>query len=151
MWWYLPVSSWSWWSHLRVWLVYDWIEGVTSWYQSRLPVGSPFPTPWPKLSLAFENGFTNMVVWLTGPRRHWVVLGSFTPRPLLWDSDLSSIRVKWILLNLTLGSRYLFHPESPLLLMIVCCTRRPWRYSPLLTENLCSSRLQFPSTINPYG
>ena len=66
--------------------------------------------------------FTNMAVCLTGTRRHWVVVGSFTPRPLLWDSDLSSIRVKWILLNLTLGSRYHFHPESPLLLMIVGCT-----------------------------
>ena len=55
---------------------------------------------------------------------------------ILWDSDLSSIRVKWILLNLTLGSRYHFHPESPLLLMIVCCTWRPWRYSPLITREL---------------
>ena len=77
-----------------------------------------------------------MVVCLTGPRRHWVVLGSFTPRPLLWDSELSPIRVKWILLNLTLGSRYQFHPESPLLMMIVCGTWRPWRYSPLLTREL---------------
>ena len=77
-----------------------------------------------------------MAVCLMGTRRHWVVVGSFTPRPLLWDSDLSSIRVKWSLLNLTLGSRYHFHPESPLLLMIVCCTRRPWRYSPLLTREL---------------
>ena len=34
-----------------------------------------------------------MAVCLTGPRRHRVVLGSFTPRPLLWDSELSSIRV----------------------------------------------------------
>ena len=55
---------------------------------------------------------------------------------ILWDSDLSSIRVKWILLNLTLGSRYHFHPESPLLMMIVCGTWRPWRYSPLLTREL---------------
>ena len=55
---------------------------------------------------------------------------------ILWDSDLSSIRVNWILLNLTLGSRYHFHPESPLLLMIVCCTWRPWRYFPLLTREL---------------
>ena len=55
---------------------------------------------------------------------------------ILWDSDLSSIRVKWILLNLTLRSRYHFHPKSPLLLMIVCCTWRPWRYSPLLTREL---------------
>ena len=55
---------------------------------------------------------------------------------ILWDSDLSSIRVKWILLNLTLGSRYHFHPESPLLMMIVCGTWRPWRYSSLLTREL---------------
>ena len=41
-----------------------------------------------------------------------------------------------ILLNLTLGSRYHFHPESPLLLMIVCCTWRPWRYSTLITREL---------------
>ena len=60
----------------------------------------------------------------------------FYSSSILWDSDLSSIRVKWILLNLTLGSRYHFHPESPLLLMIVCCTRRPWRYSPLITREL---------------
>ena len=66
-------------THLRVWLVYDWIEGVTSWYQSRLPLGSPFPTPWPKLSLETENYFTNLAVCLTGTRRHWVVLGSFIP------------------------------------------------------------------------
>ena len=71
-----------------------------------------------------------------GPRRHWVVLGSFIPRPILWDSYFSSIRVKWFLLNLTLGSRYHFHPESPLLMMIICGTWRPWRYSPLLTREL---------------
>ena len=55
---------------------------------------------------------------------------------ILWGSDLSSIQVKWILLNLTLGSRYHFHLESPLLMMIVCGTWRPWRYSPLLTREL---------------
>ena len=54
----------------------------------------PFHTPWPKSSLDITKTFTNMVVCLTGPRRHWVVLGSFTPRPLLWDSDLSTIQVK---------------------------------------------------------
>ena len=63
---------------------------------------------------------------------------------ILWDSDLSSIRVKWILLNLTLGSRYHFHPESPLLLMIVCCTWRPWRYPPLLTRELVFIVLAIP-------
>ena len=66
-------------THLRVWLVYDWIGGVTSWYQSRLPVGIPLPTSWPKLSLVIPKLFTNMSVRLTAPRRHWVVLESFIP------------------------------------------------------------------------
>ena len=123
-------------THLRAWLVYGQIKGVTSWYQSRLPVGIPLPTPWPKSSLVIEKTFTNMAVRLTGPRHHWVVVEFFIPQPILWDSDISSIRVKWILLNLTLGSPYHFHPESPLLLMIVCCTWRPWRYSPLITREL---------------
>ena len=123
-------------TRLHAWLVYDWIGRVTSWYQSRLPVGIPLPHSLAEVESSHYKTFTNMAVSLTGPRRHWVVLGSFTPRPLLWDADLSSIRDKWSLLNLTIGSRYHFHPESPLLLMIVCCTRRPWRYSPLLTREL---------------
>ena len=43
--------------------------------------------------------FTNLAVCLTGPRRHWVVVGSFIPRSILWDSDISSIRVKRFLLK----------------------------------------------------
>ena len=112
-------------TYLRAWLVYDWIGGVTSWYQSRLPVGIPLSNSLAEVESRHCKTFSNLAVCLTGPRRHRVVLGSFTPRPLLWDSDLSSIRVKWILLNLTLGSRYHFLLESPLLLMIVCCTWRP--------------------------
>jgi hypothetical protein len=38
----------------------------------------------------------------------------FYSSSLLWDSDLSSIRVK-VLLTLTLGSRNRFLPESPLI------------------------------------
>ena len=67
---------------------------------------APFPTPWPKLSLVFEkNCFTNMAVWLTGPRRQWVVLGSFIPHPYsgtlnpllfgLNDFANSNIRFSW--------------------------------------------------------
>ena len=69
-------------------------RGVTSWYQSRLPVGIPLPHSLAEVESSHCKTFTNMAVCLTGPRRHWVVLGSFTPRPLLWDSELSSIRVK---------------------------------------------------------
>ena len=90
-----------------------------------------------------------MAVWLTGPRRHWVVVGSFIPQPILWDCDISSIRVKWILLNLTLASRYHFHPESPLLQMIVCCTRRIRRYSLMFSWDFMASLLQFPSIDKP--
>ena len=131
-------------TRLRAWLVYDWIGGVTSWYQSWLPVGIPLSNSLAEVESSHWKTFTNMAVCLTGPRRHWVVLGSFTPRPLLWDSDLSPIRVKWILLNLILGSRYHFHPESPLLLMIVCCTWRPWRYSPLITRELVFIAFEIP-------
>lgn len=53
-----------------------------------------------------------MVVWLTGPRCHWVVLGSFIPRPYsgILISLLLGLR---ILLTMTLGSRNHFILESP--------------------------------------
>ena len=92
-------------THLRAWLVYDWIGGVTSWYQSRLPVGIPLSNSLAEVESSHCKTFTNLAVCLTGPLLHWVVLGSFIPRPILWDSDLSSIRVKMNLLTLTLGSR----------------------------------------------
>ena len=50
-----------------------------------------------------------------------------------------------ILLNLTLGSRDHFHSESTLLLMIVCCTRRIRRYSPMFSWDFMVLLLQFPS------
>ena len=116
-------------TRLRAWLVYDWIGGVTSWYQSRLPVGIPLPTPWPKLSLVDENCFTNLAVRPMGPRHQLGGIRIFYSSSILWDSDLSSIRVKCILLNLTLGSRDRIHPESPLLQRIACYIRRFRRYS----------------------
>ena len=97
-----------------------------------------------KVESRLYKTFTNMAVRPMGPRRHWVVLGSFTPRSLLWDSELSSIRVKCILLNLTLGSRYHFHPESPLLLMIVCCTRRFRRYSLIFSRDFVPITFAIP-------
>ena len=53
-----------------------------------------------------------MAVWLTGPRCHWVVLGSFIPR-LYSGTLISRLFGLNILLNLTLGSRTHFLPESP--------------------------------------
>ena len=49
----------------------------------------PLPTPWPKLSLVVENCFTNLAVRPVVPRRHWVVLGSFTP--CLYSGTLISL------------------------------------------------------------
>ena len=66
-------------TRLRAWLVYGWIGGVTSWYQSRLPVGIPLPHSLAEVESSHYKTFTNMVVSLTGPRHHWVVLESFTP------------------------------------------------------------------------
>ena len=123
-------------THLRAWLVYDWIGGVTSWYQSRLPLGSPLSNSLAKVESSHWKTFTNIGCVAYGPTSPLGGIRIFYSLSILWDSDLSSIRVKWILLNLTLGSRYHFHPESPLLLMIVCCTWRPWRYSPLITREL---------------
>ena len=68
---------------------------------------------------------------------------------ILWDSDLFSTRVKWILLNLTLGSRGHFHPESHLLQMIACSTRRFIRYSAMFSRYFVPSLLQFPSIDKP--
>ena len=53
-----------------------------------------------------------MAVRLPGPRRHWVVLGSFIPR--LYSRTLfSRLFGLNILLSLTLGSRTHFLPKSP--------------------------------------
>ena len=74
---------------LRAWLVYSQIGGVTSWYQSRLPVGIPLSNSLAEVESSHCKTFTNMAVWLTGPRRHWVVLGSFTP--CLYSGTLISL------------------------------------------------------------
>ena len=81
-------------THLRVWLVYDWIGGVTSWYQSRLPVGSPLSNSLAEVESSHYKTFTNMVVCVTGPRRHLGGIRIFYSSSILWDSNLSSIRVK---------------------------------------------------------
>ena len=60
--------------------------------------------------------FTNMAVRPMGPRRHWVVVGSFTPRPLLWDSELSSTRVKRFLLKSDFRFSKILSPGEPLTL-----------------------------------
>jgi len=75
-------------------------------------VGSPPSNSLAEVESSHYKTFTNMVVCLTGPRRHWVVLGSFIPR--LYSGTLNSLLFGLkILLTLTLGSRNHFLPESP--------------------------------------
>ena len=76
-------------THLRVWLVYDWIKGITSWYQSRLLVGRPLCNSLAEVESSHWKLLLTLAVWLTGPRRYWVVLGSFTPR--LYSGTLISL------------------------------------------------------------
>ena len=55
-----------------------------------------------------------MAVRPMGPRRHREVLGSFIPRPLLWDSEPSSIRVKRFLLKTNFRFSKILSPGEPL-------------------------------------
>ena len=134
-------------THLRAWLVYDWIGGVTSWYQSQLPVGIPLSNSLAEVESSRWKTFTNMAVWPMGPRRHREVLGSFIPRPLLWDSEPSSIRVKRFLLKTNFRFSKILSPGEPL----------QSRWSPTASEDfgdtlwysletLCPSLLLFPTT-----
>ena len=120
--------------------------GVTSWYQSRLPVGIPLSNSLAEVESSHWKTFTNMAVWLTGPRRHWVVLGSFIPR--LYSGTLISLLFG---LNDFLKSNFRFSktlsPGEPL----------QSRWSPTAPEDfgdtlwysletLCPSLLLFPTT-----
>ena len=94
--WYLPVSPWSWSYTFACMISVRSNRGhhklVSEPTACRNP---PIHTPWLKSSLDITK---LLLTWLCVLRAHvaiWVVLGSFTPRSLLWDSDLSSIRVKW--------------------------------------------------------
>ena len=82
-----------------------------------------------------------------GPCRHWVVLGSFTPRPLLWDSELSSIRVKRFLQKSNFRFSKILSPGEPLQSRWSLATSEDFedtlQYS---LETLCPLLLQFPST-----
>ena len=56
---------------------------------------------------------------------------------------------KMILLNLTLGSRNYFLPESHSIQVIACYTRRFRSYSPMFPRYFVPSLLQFPSIDKP--
>ena len=71
-------------------------------------------------------------MWLTGPQRNGMVLGSFTP--YLYSGNLLSYPFGLkVLLTLTLGSRDHFHPESWIIVNIP--------YSAVLRQTLHCDRL----------
>ena len=93
--WYLPVSPWSW-SYTFVCMISVWLNrGRHKLVSEPTAYRNPLSNSLAEVGSSHCKTFTNMVVQLTGPRCHWVLVGSFIPRPLLWDSKLSSIRVKW--------------------------------------------------------
>ena len=95
-----------------------WLEigGVTSWYQSRLPVGNPLPTLWSKLSLVFAKllywQISHTTLGLSAHVANWVILGSFSP--YLYSGTLIShlFRVKDFA-NSNIRFSWLLLPESP--------------------------------------
>ena len=90
--------------------------------------------------------FTNMAVRPMGPRRHWVVLGSFTPRSLLWDSELSSIRVKRFLLKSDFRFSKILSPGEPLQSRWSPATPEDFEVTRRNSfETLCPLPLQFPT------
>jgi len=98
---------------------------------------------------------TVLLTWLCGPWAHvaiWVVLGSFIPRPILWDSYFSSIRVKWFLLKSNIRISLSLSPGEPLInddrlrhvkTLKILSVVNPRTY----VHRICNS----PSTVNPYG
>ena len=94
-----------------------------------------------------KNKFTNLAVWLTGPRRQLGGIRIFYSSSILWDSESSSFRVKLILLTPTVGSRDHILPESHSIQMIAYFTRRSRRYSPInFRDPVCPLSLQFSTT-----
>ena len=83
-----------------------------------------------------------------GPRRHWVVLGSFTPR--LYSGTLTSRLFRLnILLTLTLGSRTHFLPERPDIIDDRLLRQKILRILLDVSRDSVPTALQFLTTGNP--
>ena len=90
-----------------------------------------------------------MVVWLTGPRRQWVVLGSFIPQ--LYSGILISLLFRLnILLTLTLGSRTHFLPESPDIIDDRLLRQKILRILLNVSRDPVPTAWQFLTTNNPH-
>ena len=112
--WYLPVSPWSWSYTFACMISARSNRGRYKLVSEPTAYRNPLPNSLAEVESRHYKTFTNMAVCLTGPRRHWVVLGSFTPRPLLWDSELSSTRVKRFLLKSDFRFSKIPSPGEPL-------------------------------------
>ena len=89
-----------------------------------------------------------MDVCLTGPCRHWVVLGPFIPH--LYSGTLISRRFGLnILLTLTLGSRTHFLPESPDITDDRLLRQKILRILLGVSRDPVPTALQFLTTDNP--
>ena len=109
--WYLPVSPWSWSYTFACMISLRSNRGRHKFVSEPTACRNPLYNSLDEVeSSLWKNYFTNMAVWLTGPRRHWVVLGSFTPR--LYSGTLISLLFRLNdFANSILGSRDHIHPE----------------------------------------
>ena len=89
-----------------------------------------------------------MVMWLTGPRCHWVVLGSLIPH-LYSGTLISRLFGLNILLTLTLGSRTHFLPESPDIIDDRLLRQKIPRILLDVSQDPVPTALQFLTTDNP--
>ena len=89
-----------------------------------------------------------MVVWLTGPRHHWVVLGSFIPR-LYSRTLISHLFGLNILLTLTLGSRTHFLSERPDIIDDRLLRQKILQILLDVSQDTVSTALQLLTTNNP--
>ena len=87
--WYLPVSPWSWSYTFACMISVRPNRGRHKLVSEPTACRNPLSNSMAEVESSRWKTITNMVVWLTGPRRHWVILGSFTPR--LYSGTLISL------------------------------------------------------------
>ena len=145
--WYPPVSPWSWSYTFACMISVRLNRGRHKLVSEPTACRNPPSNSLAEVESSRWKTFTNMAVWPMGPRRHREVLGSFIPRPLLWDSEPSSIRVKRFLLKTNFRFSKILSPGEPLQSRWSLTAPEDFRdtlwYS---LETLCPSLLLFPTT-----
>ena len=87
--WYLPVSPWSWLYIFACMISVRLNRGRHKLVSEPTACRNPLPHSLAEVESSHYKTFNKMDVWLTGPRRHWVVLGSFTSH--LYSGTLISL------------------------------------------------------------